>query len=163
MAKRQVQTTRLNGKRVRIVTTTSASGTKVTVKAAPIEEWILQAAAVRALKALPEYADKPGNGQFTLAGDFNAARRSMREQMKAKATGLAAGEHDIRIYIAGGQLGLIEMKAAKTPVSKDQKDRHALLAWLGFDRQSVLRATTEEDAARQAVELVRGWLLDIAV
>src|SRR5437868_6427251 len=85
---RTTQTTKVNGKRVRIVTTTTAAGTKVTMKDAPIEEWLLQAAAVRGLRALTEYPS-----QFLLAGDFNAARRSMREQDKAKATGLTSGEH----------------------------------------------------------------------
>lgn len=169
MAKTTKQTTRLNGKRVRIVTTTSNSGTRVQVTDAPVEEWILQAAAVRALKALPEYvadAKDVRPGTFTLAGDFNAARRSMREQVKAKATGLTSGEHDKRIYMwpaastAGGVLGLIEYKGEKTPVSKDQKERHALLSALGFRRQAILRATTEDDAAQQAVALVCGWLAE---
>lgn len=120
---------------------------------------------MRALKAMPEYVEDAAavaasatHGTFTLAGDFNAARRSMREQVKAKATGLAAGEHDLRIYLAGGELGLIEYKAAKTTVSADQRKRHALLAALGFGRQAVLRASTEDEAARLAVETVRGWL-----
>lgn len=154
------QTTRING--ARVVIKTSASG-KVTVAPAAIEEWVLQAAAVRALRAMPEYAADAKHvppGKFTLAGDFNAARRSMREQVKAKATGLAAGEHDLRLYIAGGRLGLIEFKAAKTPVSKDQRERHALLAALGFARQAVIRAETEEDASSAAVALVRGWLAE---
>lgn len=163
MAK-STQTTRLNGKRVRIVTTTTKAGTRVQVKEAPVEEWLLQAAAVRALKALPEYVKDAKDvqpGTFTLAGDFNAARRSMREQVKAKATGLTSGEHDKRIYMFGGELGLIEYKGEETPVSKDQKERHALLAALGFTRQAILRAKTEEDAAQQAVALVRGWLIGI--
>ncbi|OKP79786.1 hypothetical protein BTE77_06760 [Ensifer adhaerens] len=163
MAK-STQTTRLNGRRVRIVTTTTKAGTKVTVKEAPIEEWLLQAAAVRALKALPEYAKGAKDvrpGMFTLAGDFNAARRSMREQVRAKATGLTSGEHDKRIYMFGGELGLIEYKGEETPVSKDQKERHALLAALGFTRQAILRAKTEEEAAELAVATVREWLAGI--
>ena len=157
-SKTKTQTTTIKG--ARVVITTSASG-KVSIKPAPIEEWVLQAAGVRALRAMPEYVDDAADtkpGTFTLAGDFNAARRSMREQVKAKATGLAAGEHDLRLYLAGGQLGLIEYKAAKTPISADQRQRHALLAALGFTRQAVLRVATEADAASQAVETVRGWL-----
>lgn len=160
--KTKTQTTTIKG--ARVVITTTAAG-KVTIKPAPIEEWVLQAAGVRALRAMPEYvvdaADaKPGT--FTLAGDFNAARRSMREQVKAKATGLAAGEHDLRLYMwapsSAGQLGLIEYKAAKTPVSAEQRQRHALLAALGFTHQAILRAATEADAAAQAVATVRCWL-----
>lgn len=154
---RKQTTTRINGKRM--VITTTAKGT--TVRDADVEEWLLQASGVRALRAMPEYVDdakdvKPGT--FTLAGDFNAARRSMREQVKAKATGLTPGEHDKRVYMFGGALGLIEYKGASTQVSKDQRNRHALLSALGFTRQAVLRAATEDDAAEQAVSIVRGWL-----
>ncbi|THK38124.1 VRR-NUC domain-containing protein [Ensifer sp. MPMI2T] len=165
MAKRTTQTTRIAGKRVRIITTTTATGTSVQVQNAPVEEWLLQAAGTRALRNMPEYVKDAKDvrpGTFTLAGDFNAARRSMREQMKAKATGLTSGEHDKRIYMFGGELGLIEYKGEETPVSKDQKERHALLAALGFSRQEILRAKTEEQAAELAVAIVRGWLSEIA-
>jgi len=150
------QTVRINGARVRLTTKDG----RVTMKPAPVEEWLLQAAIVRALRSMPEYAAtaagaKPGT--FTLAGDFNAARRSMREAAKAKATGLTPGEADLRLYIYGGRLALIEVKGGAA-VSKAQRERHALLAALGFTRQAVLRATTPEDAAAQAVALVRGWL-----
>lgn len=156
MAKSTVQTVRLNGKRVRLITRDG----KVTVKAAPQEEWKLQAAIVTALRRLPSYAadaTQARPGTFTLAGDFNAARRSMREAAKAKATGLTPGEHDLRIYLHGGDLGLIEVKGASA-VSKAQKDRHALLAALGFKRQAIVKATTEAEAADKAVAVVRGWL-----
>jgi len=156
--KTTTQTTRVNGVRVRLVTTTSASGTKVTVKAAPTEEWLLQAAAVRALRAMPEYGKL-----FTLAGDFNAARRSMLEQVKAKATGLTPGEHDKRVYMIGGRLGLIEYKNADGRLSKEQISRHAELHALGFTLQAVIKATTEEEAARKAVAVVKGWLGELAI
>ncbi|TIL38542.1 VRR-NUC domain-containing protein [Mesorhizobium sp.] len=154
---RKQTTTRINGKRVRIVTQNG----KTVVTDAPIEEWKLQAAGVRAQRGMPEYVDDPKDvkpSTFTIAGDFNAARRSMREQVKAKATGLTPGEHDERIYMFGGVMGLIEFKGAETPVSRDQKKRHALLAALGFTRQAIVKAATEEDAADQAVSVVRGWL-----
>lgn len=155
--KRQTQTTTLNGKRVRIVT---ANG-KVKIEAAPVKEWRLQAEAVRRLRAMPEYASaatQVRHGTFTLAGDFNAGRRGKQESVKAKATGLTPGEHDVRIYMFGGQLGLIEMKGAETAVRREQKDRHALLAALGFTKQAIIRATTEAEAAERAVATVRGWL-----
>lgn len=154
--RQHVQTVRINGARVRI---TTRNGRVTTKPAAPLE-WELQAAMVRALRAMPEYVDDAADvrpGTFTLAGDFNAARRSMREAAKAKATGLTPGEHDLRIYLDGGRLALIEVKGT-APVSKDQRKRHALLDALGFTRQAVLRVATEEDAAAQAVALVRGWL-----
>lgn len=165
--KRTTQTTRINGKRVRIVTTATASSTSVKVIAAGPQEWELQTAQVRALRAMPEYAKtirEAGPGKFTLAGDQNAAKRGPTARSQAIAAGLTSGEHDLRIYMwpvyskAGGMLGLIENKVGNAKLEPSQIVRHPLLAALGFDRQAVCRATTCEDAARQAVELVRGWL-----
>ncbi len=162
-SKRTTQTTRINGKRVRIVTTKSSAGTKVKVVAATPEEWELQAAQVRALRAMPEYAHSVsdvlrGKGQFTLAGDQNAAKRGPTARSQALAAGLTAGEHDVRIYMVGGRLGLIENKVGLARLEPSQVARHPLLAALGFDMQAIIRATTCEDAAIQAVALVRTWL-----
>ncbi|QIG68711.1 VRR-NUC endonuclease domain-containing protein [Rhizobium phage RHph_TM3_3_14B] len=166
MAKRMTQTTRLNGAKVRIVTTTSAVGTKVTVKAAPVEEWILQAAAVRALKAMPEYAatadkiaanDNAARKSFTIAGDMNGDYRSKRAAVKAQATGIAAGDPDLRLYLPSGVLRLIEYKNAEGTLTASQKIRHPLLAALGHP-VATLKVATEEEAAARTVELVRGWL-----
>jgi hypothetical protein len=167
---RQTVTVTVGGKRM-VLTTRDG---KVTAKPAPVLEWVLQAAAVRALRAMPEYAagvDQVATspttspapqpcGAFTLAGDFNAGRRSMSESAKAKATGLVAGEHDLRIYLTGGRVALLEFKGVRTPVSAEQRARHALLAALGHTRQAIVRAATEGDAASQAVTLVRGWLAE---
>ncbi|MBD9542933.1 VRR-NUC domain-containing protein [Ensifer sp. ENS04] len=165
MAKRQVQTTKLNGKRVRIVTTTSASGTKVTVKTAPVLEIDLQIAAVRSLKAMPEYvadASKVKHGTFTLAADQNGSGfRGRNAAVKLKAAGMAAGEPDIRLYFFGGTLRCLEMKGEEGALTASQEKRFPLLRALGF-HIDVVEAATPADAARQAVELVRGWLLDIA-
>lgn len=141
-----------------------ANGTTVTLPTPAndnVPEWRLQAAAIRAMRSMPEYAATSadaGPGRFTLAGDFNAARRSPQEAVKAKATGLTAGEHDIRLYFWPGVMGLIEMKAAKGRLSPEQRDRHALLDGLGFTRQTVIRASTEPDAAIQATTTVSMWL-----
>lgn len=162
--KRTTQTTRIAGKRVRLVTTTTATGTKVTMKDAPVEEWLLQAAAVRALKAMPEYAAKASDvtsQSFTLAGDMNGDYRSKRAAVIAKATGIAAGDPDLRLYFAGGVLRLIEYKNGEGALTASQKVRHPLLAALGFPVE-VLKAKTEDEAAERTVELVRGWLSDMA-
>lgn len=125
---------------------------------APDLEWRIQAEAVRRIRQLPGYGDEWGPGvTFTLAADFNAARRSPQEAVKAKATGIAAGEPDMRLYLNGGRLRLIEFKGARTPVSADQRRRHPLLSGLGFD-VVIVRATTIEEGAAAAVALVRGWL-----
>lgn len=162
-SKTTTQTTRINGKRVRIVTKTGSTGTSVKVVAALPMEWELQAAQVRALRAMPEYARTVddvlrGKGQFTLAGDQNAAKRGHKARAEALAAGLTAGEHDVRIYMAGARLGLIENKVGDARLEPSQIVRHPLLAALGFHLQAICRAKTCEDAARQAVNLVRGWL-----
>lgn len=149
---RTTQTTRIAGKRVRLVTTTSAAGTKVTVTEAPVKEWEGQAAQVRALRAMPEHGK-----QFLLAGDQNSAKRGPRAQVEATAAGMTPGEADVRIYLANGQLRMFENKVGKGRLSPEQVSRHAALAQLGHVVE-VVRFTTTEEAARLAVELVRGWL-----
>jgi len=146
----QTQTTRIDGKRVRIVT----RGGKVTIKQAPPKEWEGQAAQVRALRTLPEYGKL-----FLLAGDQNSAKRGPRAQQEAIAAGMTPGEADVRVYLAGGRLRMIENKVGNGRLSPAQVERHAALARLGHHVE-VLRFTTTEEAAIKAVALVRGWLAD---
>lgn len=147
------QTTRINGKRS--VITTSAKSGRVTVKDAPPLEWELQAAQVRALRALPAYGRR-----FLLAGDMNAAKRGPRAQAQDTATGMTSGEPDLRIYADGARLLLIENKVGKARLLPAQAARHAALAKLGFDIR-VIRATTQDDAAAQAVATVTGFLEEV--
>lgn len=152
---RKQTTTRINGKRIRLVTVDG----KTTATAAPTPEWELQAEAVRQLKAMPEF-DKT----FTLAADFAAGKR---DGAKAKATGVTAGDPDLRIYAAGGRLLLIEYKNAEGSLSADrvikgkkrggQKERHALLRSLGYT-VIVIKAATPVECAAASVAAVRGWL-----
>lgn len=151
-----VQTARLNGKRVRIVTTTTKTGTKVTVTDAAPKEWEGQAAQVRRLRAMPDYGK-----QFLLAGDQNSAKRGPRAQMEAIAAGMTPGEADLRLYLAGGELRMIENKVGKGRLSPAQVERHAALARLGFVVE-VVRFETVHEAADKAEALVRGWLADFA-
>lgn len=150
MPRRQTQTTTIDGKRVRLITTNG----KVTIKPAPVQEWLLQAAQVRALRAMPEYGR-----QFLLAGGMEAGRRGKQEQVKAKATGLTAGHPDLTIFLPSGKCGLIENKGAEGRLSAEQKDRHAALARIGH-HVVVIKATTESEAAERAVVLVRSWLAE---
>lgn len=158
------QTTRMNGKRV--VIRTSATG-KVTVTDAPILEWELQAAAVRALKAMPEYADKAEDvtasqsPRFTLAADMNGDYRNGNAAVKAEATGIAAGDPDLRVYLPNGVLRLIEYKGKLGRLTDSQRKRHPLLIALGHPVETV-RVTTLEDAAERSIALVKGWLLEAA-
>ncbi|POO54380.1 oxidoreductase [Agrobacterium rosae] len=151
MRKATSQTTRINGKRV--VIRTSAKG-KVSVNDAPIKESEGQSAQVRALRALPEFGR-----QFLLAGDMNSAKRGPRAQADAIATGMTPGEADLRIYLKGGQLRMIENKVGKGRLSPAQVDRHASLAKLGHI-VDVVRFTSTVEAASKAVTLVRQWLAD---
>lgn len=147
-------TVRIGGKRIRL---TTKDGVTV-AKPAPIEEWRLQAEAVRRLSDMPECAAtaaavKPGT--FTFAADFNAGKR---DATKAKATGVKAGETDLRVYGYAARLLLIEYKNAEGRLSKDQVARHALLRALGY-RVEVIKASTPEECASASVALVRGWLV----
>lgn len=149
--------------RVRRSTTTLPNGTRVTtqkVVAAPVLEWTIQAEAVRRLKAMPEYAETAEQvrpGSFTLAADMNAARRSKQEAVKAKATGIAAGDPDLRLYAYGARLLMIEYKGELGRLNDAQKDRHPLLRALGYTVE-VVKAATPEEGAAATLALVRGWL-----
>ncbi|MCD1264057.1 oxidoreductase [Shinella sumterensis] len=145
---RQTQTTRVNGKRVKI---TTANG-KVTITDAPPKEWEGQAAQIRALRAMPEYGK-----QFLLAGDQNSAKRGPRAQQEAIAAGMTPGEADVRVYLSGGRLRMFENKVGKGRLSPAQVDRHAALARLGHHVE-VVRFASVGEAADKAVALVRGWL-----
>lgn len=142
------QIVRINGIRTKIMT---KAGKVTTTPALPLE-WELQAAQVRRLRLLPEYGK-----QFLLAGDMNSAKRGPKAQAQAIATGMTPGEPDLRIYLIGGRLASIENKVGKGRLSPAQSDRHAALAKLGHIVE-VVSATTEQDAADQAVALVLGWL-----
>lgn len=152
MAKTTTQTVKINGKRVRLTTRNG----KVTAKPALPQEWELQAAQVRRLRAMPEYGKR-----FLFAGDQNAAKRGPRAQVQATAAGMTPGEPDVRIYLEGGRLGLIENKVGNGKLSPAQVERHAALGKLGHP-VTVLRAVTEAEAADKAEALVRGWLGEAA-
>lgn len=117
----------------------TSDGRTTTAKPAPELEWRLQAAAVSALRRLEGY-----DVTFTFAGDFAAGKRNAT---KAKATGLTPGEADLRVYLTGGRILHIELKAEKTPVSADQVKRHALLRSLGH-RVEIVRAASSDEMAK---------------
>ena len=145
---RTTQTVRINGARVRLVTQNG----KVTVKPAPMLEEDMQAAMATALRKMPDYGKR-----VLFAGDMNAERRGHKARTKAIKTGMAAGEPDMRIYGDGGRLLLIENKVGTSPLTNSQEKRHPALAAIGHP-VTVVRATAPEDAAEQAVRVVRAWL-----
>jgi hypothetical protein len=97
---------------------------------------------------------------LTCAGDMNAARRTKAEAAHAKATGLTAGEPDVRVYVYGGRIGLIELKRKRGVVSDAQAKRHKRLAELGH-KVFVVKLGTETEARETAREIARalcpGW------
>lgn len=114
----------------------------------PPKEWQLQAAAVTALRRARD------NGlPIRVAGDMNAARRSLRETGLAVATGMSPGEPDLRVYLPSGKLLLIEYKRPGGRLSKDQKEAHAELARLGHDVITLI-PESEEQAARITLDAV---------
>lgn len=117
-----------------------------------VPEWRLQAGIISAFHKL-EAAGWP----FTCAGDQNAERRGIGAQVKAKVTGMTAGEPDIRCYLPNGRIGLIELKAKDGRVSPEQRDRHRRLKELGHDVITIV-ATTVEDAVGHATVLLKAWL-----
>ncbi|MGO8211854.1 VRR-NUC domain-containing protein [Rhizobium ruizarguesonis] len=149
--KRTVQTTRINGAKVRLVTGTDG---KITIKPAPIDEWLLQAEQVRQLRALPEYGKS-----FLLVGGMEAGRRGAQEQVKMKATGLTAGQPDLTIFLPNGRVAMIENKNAEGRLSPEQKERHAALKAIGHTVK-VIKTGDKDDAASQAVALVKSWIAD---
>jgi hypothetical protein len=70
-----------------------------------IPEWRYQAEVIARLHKL-EDEGLP----IACAGDMNRAKRSRRERMEAKVTGLTAGEPDVRVYVTGGRPISIELK-----------------------------------------------------
>lgn len=117
-----------------------------------IPEWRYQAEVIARLHKLED-----DGLPITCAGDMNRAKRSRRERMEAKVTGLTAGEPDIRVYVAGGFLLSIELKTPKGSRSKDQKDRHKKLTDLGFIVITA-KAATPEELAGEVERIVRSYL-----
>lgn len=92
---------------------------------------------------------------FTCAGDMNAEKRSIGQRAKAKVTGMTAGEPDIRVYLAKGKIGLIELKRIDDgTLSDEQEARHERLNELGHN-VVVLYAKDNEDAKAGAVAILR--------
>jgi len=95
-------------------------------------------------------------GGFTFAADQNAGRRSWKMGAKLKAMGMRAGEVDLRIYAADGEMVHIELKTNKGSLSASQRDRHELLRGLGHEIYVVKAGTPAE-----AVESVLNILLPV--
>lgn len=92
-------------------------------------EWHMQAHIVKKLRQHPNYKKT-----FALAGDQNDGHRTSGDGARRKACGLENGEPDLRFYLDGGRLVLIELKRYKKGrLSDDQDKRLFLLKGFGFD------------------------------
>lgn len=116
-------------------------------KATP--EWRLQAAVV---SEFHRWQDR--GFEFEFAGDMNAGKRN---GARAILCGLKAGETDLRLYLPGATLKMIELKTGTGKLNEDQKKRHAKLRALGFEIETVY-AKTPEEAVKKCGTLLNGWL-----
>lgn len=113
----------------------------------------MQAAAVKWLRRYQQ-----AGWPIRVAGDMNSARRTLREQGIAKATGLEPGEPDVRVYLPAGRLLLIEYKrGTKGKRSQEQIDTHGQLAELGHDVVT-LAPSSEDEAIELTTALVSSRL-----
>ncbi len=98
-----------------------------------------------------------GNTAFTYAADQNAGLRGPKAQADAKAAGMEPGELDMRFYISGGNILLIELKTPKNKIThkcnKHQLDRIALLEKLGFTCYTVT-ARCPQDGVKQVIDIL---------
>ena len=92
-----------------------------------------------------------------VVADMNAARRSVQAASRLKASGMTAGEPDLRIYMPGGRLGMIEVKTATGRLSDAQAARIEKLRGLGYPVE-IVKAATVLEAADLAESIVREWL-----
>jgi hypothetical protein len=113
-----------------------------------VPEWRYQAEVVARLHNL-----EAKGWAFTCAGDMAAGARSKAARALAKATGLTAGEPDVRVYLTGGRLLSIELKTPDGRRSKEQRERHARLIALGFEVLTIAAATPEAMADRVEAEI----------
>lgn len=121
-----------------------------------VPEWRLQAEAVAGLEAL--LAERPG--AFAYAASLEGVIGSLNpyQSQVAKATGVKRGEADIRVYLPGGRLLLIELKGEGGSLSPPQRERHPILAALNHP-VTVIKASTPQAMREAVVALVRSKLV----
>lgn len=98
------------------------------------KEWEVQSYIVQELR----------RRHYFVEGDQNAARRGWGAAAKAKASGMTAGTPDLRVYLWGGKLALIELKLNKGKLSPAQIAWHAEARKLGFHVHNVFADTPLE-------------------
>lgn len=71
------------------------------------------------------------------------------------ALGLRAGAPDLLVFMKGGQVLHIELKAGKNPHLESQKGWQALVEPLGY-KYFLVRANSKGDAVKQVLDIVMG-------
>ena len=115
-----------------------------------IPEWKLQAAACADLDR--RIAD---GAPFLFAGSLEGVKLNPYVAMMAKATGMKAGEPDLRLYFAHGRTVFAELKGENGKLNTDQKARIPILRALGFTVHVVFAASEDEMVARIAAIVER--------
>ena len=108
-------------------------------------EWKLQAYCVQELRRLG----------YMVAGDQNQAKRGYKAAAVAKATGMLAGEPDMRVYMPAGVVVFFELKTDKGRLSDAQKILHDKLRGLGH-RVFTVWAQTPGEAFNEVYRLILG-------
>ena len=153
------QTVTVAGRRTTITTRMNMDGTTtVTRTGAGALESDLQEAQVEWMKSHPLYRKR-----FLFAASMEAGKRGPQAQKEAIATGMVAGEPDLRIYVGGSAYEhpvtfFIENKAKAGRLSTEQKTRHEELAGLGFDVRTI-KAETPEEAVAELEKVLKVYLL----
>lgn len=117
-----------------------------------VPEWRLQAEAVAGLEEL--LAAHPGAFAYAASLEGVLGNLNPYQSQVASATGVKRGEADLRLYLPGARLELIELKGADGKLSKVQKERHEVLAALGWI-VTVIKAATPEVMRSLVVDHVR--------
>jgi len=94
---------------------------------------------------------------FTFAADQNGGKRTLRDGGKKKAEGMTKGELDIRFYVDGPKLFMIEIKKKGNYLSPEQKDRIELLEVFGF-RCYTVTADCPDNGIKQVMEILEDEL-----
>ena len=114
-----------------------------------IPEWRLQESCVGALDAYL----RANPGAFAYAAGLEGVRLRPRQRAAMRAQGMTAGEPDLRFYLPGGKLMMVELKTSKGATSAVQKARHGALRALGHVVH-VVKEKTPEEAASAVLALV---------
>lgn len=89
---------------------------------------------------------------------MNSARRTLKEAGQAKAMGLNPGSPDVRVYMPGARLLMVEYKrGTKGKRSQEQIDTHDQLTEWGFDVVT-LAPSSEDEAIELTTALVASRL-----